>query len=573
MSANDKPTLEGRRNFLKGSAVVGLAGIAAPIGASTVARAGTGPSTLVPADEATDCTPDFLKAPDPIPDSQITKTVTADVVVIGSALSGLSATRSALEAGATVAVIEKSGDIVYRSGDVGVLDTEISRNAGIKIDKAKIVTDIQDYYGYRTNGNLWRLWAENSGAALEWWLGAVPDWQLVDETFILPTHDTDKTYIRLPHWPHPAAFDESKEHYKTYPTVHQFLPDMGNALRAVYNKCVELGAQFSFATWARQLIRPGNEGRVQGVIAQDIDGNYIKFLANKSVILCTGDYAGDPDMLKYYSAEIADIYKFSLYPNKDAAGKTCHTGDGQKMGMWVGGVMERGPHAPVTHTMGGPLGDDAFLLVNANGERFMNEDVDGQRWTNSFERQPKALAFQIFDDNWRDQLGAQGISHGMRNKLADQIEEGNMSAGKSSYITEDMVRDQAKICDTLEDLAEELDLPVEAFVATVKRYNEMAKAGEDTDFFKRADRLFPIEKAPFYGGKAQPMLLVVMGGLRSNAKFEVLDIDFNPIPGLYAAGNAQGGRFAVDYSVVAPGVSHGTALTFGRLAGQQAAKG
>jgi len=116
-------------------------------------------------------------------------------------------------------------------------------------------------------------------------------------------------------------------------------------------------------------------------------------------------------------------------------------------------------------------------------------------------------------------------------------------------------------------------LPVDTFVATVKRYNELAKKKKDTDYYKRSDRLFPIETAPFYGGATGQALLVVMGGLVVNGKCHVCDKNFDAIPGLYAAGNAMGGRFATDYAVTAAGVSHGTALTFGRLAGEEAAKG
>jgi len=254
-----------------------------------------------------------------------------------------------------------------------------------------------------------------------------------------------------------------------------------------------------------------------------------------------------------------------------ANGKLANTGDGQKMGVCIGAQMERGPHAPVSHCMSGPLGDDAFLLVNVRGERFMNEDNDGQHWTNAFERQPQAHAFQIFDAKWREHLACLGIIHGQFYKVGSGGLGGGMSW--SAVTTEQRVLGLAKTANTLEELAAKLELPVEAFTATVKRYNELAHRGNDTDYYKRADRLFPVETAPFYGGRAAPSLLVIMGGLVVSGKCEVCDGKFNTIPGLFAAGNAMGCRFSGDYAVTAAGVSHGTALTFGRLAGQMAAKG
>ena len=562
MDKGKTPDIQGRRNFLKGAVVLGVVG--ASNGANALSGVGSEPAA------AAACEPAWLKAPEAIPDSQIGKTVTADVVVIGSALSGLSAARAALEAGATVAVIEKAPDMVYRSCDVGVINSSIAQKLGNRIDPAEIVTAIQDYYSWRTSADLWRHWAENSGAALDWWLSLVPDYKLIDENFNVPI-GTKEVYVRMPHWPHPKAYDPAKEHYKCFSTVHQILPDMGVALRAVQTRCKELGGSFYYSTWARQLIRSNNEGRVLGVIAQQKDGSYIKFLARRGVVLCTGDYSGDRSMVEHYCPQAADLYPHTIYPNIDANGKLANTGDGQKMGVWIGAQMERGPHAPVNHCMGGPLGDDAFLLVNVRGERFMNEDNDAQHWTNAFERQPQAHAFQIFDAKWREQLACQGISHGQFYKVGTGGLGGGMSW--SAVTTEQRVLGLAKTANTLEELAAKLELPVEAFTATVKRYNELAHQGNDTDYYKRADRLFPVETAPFYGGRAAPSLLVIMGGLVVSAKCEVCDGKFNTIPGLFAAGNAMGCRFSGDYAVTAAGVSHGTALTFGRLAGQMAAKG
>jgi fumarate reductase flavoprotein subunit len=127
---------------------------------------------------------------------------------------------------------------------------------------------------------------------------------------------------------------------------------------------------------------------------------------------------------------------------------------------------------------------------------------------------------------------------------------------------------------TLDDLAEKMKVPVEAFKATVARYNQLARSGKDLDFGKRADRLTTIEKPPFYAGHDQnpAMFLVILGGLNVNPELQVLDKDWRFIPGLYAAGNTMGNRFALDYPTMVPGISHGMCVTFGRTAGTKAAK-
>ena len=142
------------------------------------------------------------------------------------------------------------------------------------------------------------------------------------------------------------------------------------------------------------------------------------------------------------------------------------------------------------------------------------------------------------------------------------------------WTTSQMVEDAVDYkADTLEELFEQMGLPVETAMAEVQRYNELCAAGYDEDFGKTPKRLFPVENPPFYGCSfsAARSMLVMIGGLECDHDLHVLDADDNPIPGLFVAGNNQGRRFLVDYPVIVAGISLGTALTFGRLAGTNAA--
>ena len=107
-----------------------------------------------------------------------------------------------------------------------------------------------------------------------------------------------------------------------------------------------------------------------------------------------------------------------------------------------------------------------------------------------------------------------------------------------------------------------MDVPVDNLLASVKRYNELVALGDDTDFGKRAVLLTPIVKPPYYALKWGPSLLDVFGGALINSHLNVIGVDSNTIPGLYAVGNAAGGMYAVDYPLLLNGNSYGRALAY-----------
>jgi fumarate reductase flavoprotein subunit len=209
------------------------------------------------------------------------------------------------------------------------------------------------------------------------------------------------------------------------------------------------------------------------------------------------------------------------------------------------------------HGPAGPLLSSACLQVNLLGERFQNEDVPIQSNVNAVERQPGKVAWQVFDSKYPEELPYHGIGLG---KIIIATEKIRQKVAKAAIMA-----------NSIEDLAVKMKIPVEAFKATVRRYNKLAHMGRDLDFGKRPDRLFPINRPPYYAGKSGYSLLVVLGGLNINRKLQPLDKNWKVIPGIYLAGNTMGNRFAVDYPTMCPGLSHGMAIHFGRIAGLNAA--
>lgn len=529
--------------------------------------------------EAAGGEPSFLTAPDPIDDSEISEEITADVVIVGCGVAGLCAARSAAEEGVSVAVIEKGTSYNYRSGQYGLIGASFQKELGIETDGNAVIGNLMKEMGYRPDQRLWNVWKDNNGAIFDWFIEPAGDnVDIIDRT--ATEYDASKITLCGLHYPAPEAFDPEKEFSPTYPeATWAFIPDQGSILELNYQKALEAGAEFHFATWARQLIRPNKEGRVQGVIAQDIDGKYIKFTANKGVILAAGDYGHNDEMVKYYCG--GRTYS-GFFGSVDANGNDTNVGEGQQMGIWIGAHMEDGPHAPMTHTLGGALGVDPFFLANQDGKRFCNEDVAGQQLSTQLYRQKGEFGWYIFDDNYPDQVGLMGASHGSVNHIVDEsenphLENAGMTIGRTSVSSREEVEGSAIKADTLEELVTMLDLSEEAqqtLLASIEKYNQYCEDGYDAEFNKTPSRLFPIKTGPFYASKVTAgAMLVCLGGLSVDPEtLQVLDNDFNPIEGLYAAGNNMGGRILQDYPVTIGGVSHSTCMTFGYLTGKNAAK-
>ncbi|MFH1647480.1 MAG: FAD-binding protein, partial [Chloroflexota bacterium] len=251
-----------------------------------------------------------------------------------------------------------------------------------------------------------------------------------------------------------------------------------------------------------------------------------------------------------------NIYMF-YNDNLKAAKEPLNVGDGHRMAMRIGAVMQEGPPASVAHATVGPIGNGAFLRVNIHGARYENEDVPGQSIANSLVRQPGKKVWQIFDAKWEEELPRMGVGLGKMYVVNDILRE--------------RLRDMAVKADTIEELAQKINVPLETFRATLDRYNELGRLGKDLDYGKRPDRLTTVAKPPFYAVLIQQEFLVVLGGLNANMRMQPLDAEGNVIKGLYLAGNTVGNRFAVDYPTMCPGLTHALAYLTGRIAGQNAA--
>lgn len=507
-----------RRSFfgLAGAAAVavsgaGLAGCAAGEPTSQTGQSAQGRSWEV--------------VPEPIGDERIANSVETDVVIVGAGIAGTCAALAAAEAGLSVAVLQKTPDTFSFGSLTAVWNHPHQQEAGI-VDRIDIESEISQWMvacENMPNRNFVNLWRDRSAADIQW----------IQKVF----EDEDGI----------VAWDEGFD-------LAVWI-DWVNGTKTIAEKAEHLGATFYFETPGVQLVREDGDGRVIAVIGENREGEYIRFQAGKGVILCAGDYGGDPEMMEKWLPASVSFQK--SYP------EGMNTGDMHKAALWIGAAMDDAPHCAEIHydLVDGTL-DQVFgaaipwLRVNLDGKRFGNENVDYAFVPMQDPAQPECMHIDIFDDNYEQDWEHMG--EGMyRSDPSPQTaapvfieyldKEGFDHSGMSDYRA--MVEAYVKLglmfkADTLEELAEQVGIrDTASFVETVKRYNQLVEKGVDEDFGKPIEYMPAIKQPPFYGVPRSAYQLACLGGLRVNTSMEVLDEEDTAIPGLYAAGINSGGKW------------------------------
>ena len=575
-----------RRTFLEASGTV-LAGAAAMGAVSSTALAEeAGASTGMPVGpNGMAAGPDAAGlhsweiAPDPIAEEQISDEEDCDVLVIGAGLAGTCATMAALEEGAKVITIDKTNGAspVGRGVHIAGFHTKVQQKLveeGLleEPDYSNVVRRWINWAQGRVKEPLLWEFAHKSGACFDWlydiatangmeallWNGYYkgPDYTEYPVTHIFYQADKYEETVNFTFY-QGAGVGDVYGNAALMPVLYDVVEQKGGAIR--------------WSTKCERLVR-GENGPVTGAIVSNEDGSYTKINA-KSVVIAAGDYAADEEMLKYYSPMTAYAMDARWYmpPN-------CDTGDMHKQAVWIGGAMQKSePHAAVMHLDFGAA-SYGFLHVNWEGKRYKNEDVNTQSKSVTKALQTHKEAFCIYDSHGLEQVKEQidnNLGGGLQwGQLTQPVgAEYNLEAQK--LVLEGEVADgKTYQADTLEGLAAQMGVPAENLVAAVNRYNELCDLGKDLDFGKRPEVMGKIVEPPFYAGKLEADLLTMCGGLRTDLDCHVLDSDDQPIEGLYVCGSTAGEFFgAGDYPTYVPGIGHGRCVTFGRIAGINAAGG
>lgn len=510
----------------------------------------------------------FEIAPEPIADDVIVDAKMADVIVVGCGMSGMVTAASAAENGLSVIVISASEGPVSRGGSNNAAYSKVMEEMGIP----KVSPDWYRTQYMINNGNFkpvfWYKHYNNSEEAMNW---------IIDKATaagIKVTVESGAEYgpediMYTPAGAHSFYVDESELEGAVGTGEPHIAAELARLL------VEDLGVQIDFQTKAVRLVRgaDGISGRVTAVVAQARDGSYVRYEGSKGVVMATGDFTHNRDMMARYAPEVMELCNFDSEVNYDAGLMTngIYDGEGQQMELWVGAAWQKTPNAIMLGRPNlpadNPYTSHTGLMVDKYGERFMNEDVLGGVACATIMHLPESTCYCLWGANRAEEGGPWGKpNYESGAKFADAAEF--IATWDNDSYGYGIVR-----ADTLEELVVQLGLPMTT-LDTVARYNEMCATGEDLDYYKSADKMIGITEGPFYGCSYKPMLLVVLGGTRTNADLQVLDANDEPIPGLFNVGTMIGDFYSGVYTFAMEGMNYGaTCITLPYLLGRDLASG
>ena len=492
--------------------------------------------------------------PAPFAPSDFTGTLETEVLVVGCGIAGLVCACSAAESGRKVTVLEKCAKYSARGFNIGVVNSSLMKRYGIVNDPDEIAREWIKRCGNRCDERLVQLFMRKGPEAMDWLLELTsrPEYNAVPR--LQAALYRGETYREV-FGSHIFVDGPLRREHKGF--------GMGDVLECVYRESVRLGVEFHFNTPMLQLIKEGE--RVVGAAARTEDGQLIAVRASRGVVLATGGIDGNDEMC----ADLAPVAnKVAKKINRPAG---CNMGDGHRAALWAGAAFEDGEFPTMMHPQAIQHPSYCFLFVKPDGTRFMNEDNYLQGRSLGVIKAGLKYAWSVFDSDWKIKIPASlrfggGLYWGEDYALGDpEFDPDRMERAIASGLESGVT----VMADTPEELADKMGVDREGFVRTFHRYNEMCRAGHDDEFGKRKELLIPLDTPPYIGRKFGPALLAVVGGVLVDTQMRCLTEARQPIPGLYAIGNTAGGRYGVDYPMLIPGNSHGTALTFGWLLGRQ----
>ena len=512
------------------------------------------------------------KEPD-IDEAAITETVDTDILIVGAGNGGIFAAAYAAANGLNFRVIEQNGNVQDTRHWYGAIDSAAAKEAGEKpADRAKLLSEISRYASGKCDQRVVKTWINESAAMHDFMRSILEDkygWTC------------DFTSGAEAAWP-----AENAEHNTDYlfpVQEHNYMASESasgkprNELLLDYIR--ELGYDVDFKTSLAKLEKDST-GRITGIIAQSTeDDHFIRYNANKGVLLACGGFPGNPYMMEQLDPLGTSVTTACSYSPADK-------GYGIRAAVWAGANLDK-EAAPMLFDRGivapgvdggyvasdsafggkafpGPIrqynpGTQPFLKVNRNGERFANESSPYNDIVYAAAHQPGRVYAQICDANVLEdakRFHTIGCSAQTRNGGEKYFQ------GK---VDEAVAAGTLFVCDTIEELADKLGFTGEAkdtFLATVERYNELYDKQNDEDFGKPAYRLSAIRTAPFYGCWLGASLLTTEQGIAINDKGQALDNDNKPMPGLYVTGDMSGSFFANNYPCLMAGVAMGRTLTY-----------
>ena len=486
----------------------------------------------------------------------------ADIVIVGCGVAGTGAALAAIESGSSVLVLDKAGE-QHAGGDTR------SSGGGIFRSLEDPTELVENSFGQMS---------------LERATNIIREGKRLTQLLL----DNGAEFLGDDYVPEMAAPEETEIFESGNAPVNMVVGGGTGVYRALKNANDKAGVPIQYETPAKKLIVDPQTAEVIGVVAEQ-QGKRVSIKANKAVILASGGYAGNADLVnQFHLAGVEHGTQGSPYSTGDGLIMGQEAGvalSGLNMGLELGEVLfkvaskEAGTGLPTLQA----VAHDSRIFVNRAGERFMDEQM-------SLHHIRGLVPFLDFDTNpfvtWRDRtfpnlpmfmitdqacldsgpLGLRDIPYGW--SAASGIH--NWSADNKTEIEKGWIVK----ADTLEELAGQLSyqdadgsqvsVSAEALKQTVETYNAQCAAGEGDHFGRLAEGMKPISNGPFYGAEMMTGIIYTIGGLTCNEHGQAVNYHSQPIPRLYIAGD-------ISHGVRAQPLGLAGCFGCGRLAGEHAA--
>lgn len=458
--------------------------------------------------------------------------IDTDIVIVGGGGAGLTAAVEATQAGSSVVVVEKNGFVggntILSGGIYNAPDPELQEPEGIKDSEELFYDQTYEAGDEVANPELVKVLTSQADDGLEWLKS-------------LGMEFSDNI---------------GQGAGSLYPRTHFSVKPNGTGfIDAFMENLDESGnAQILTETTAEHIIM--EDGKAAGIKAKNFDGSDLTINAKQGVVVTTGGFAKNPEMVVEYKNE-------EKWPNLDEKTISTNlgsiTGDGITMSEEVGadlvdmdqmqflylGIPDRGPITGVLD-----LQAEKVLFVNNEGERFVREDGRRDVISKAIFDQPDGTYWMVHSSDVLDFDTAKTVEQEDFKKVVEE--------GKYGWVQ----------ADTLEELAEKMDVPYENLKKSFDDYNKSFDDKVEEDEFDRTLFTYPMKEGPYAAVPRTPALHHTMGGLKIDEGAHVLDKDGNPIPGLFAAGEVTGGIHGANR---VGGNAVVDLVVFGRIAGQNAA--
>lgn len=457
----------------------------------------------------------------------------AEIVIIGAGGTGLAAAVTAGQEGASVIVLETNGfaggNLLVSGGVYNSPEPEMQAKQGIEDSPELFMQQTLAGGDNIANPELVRILAYNALDGLNWLkeLG----------------NEFEDQVIQAPGALHPRS--------------HNTTAPLGSGIIKTYLEHIDKmdNVEILYETKGESLIQ--EDGRVVGVIAKNPDGSKLTVKANKGVIIATGGFSKNAQLvIEYRNAEKWPLLdENSVSTNMDSI-----RGEGIIMAREIGAdVVDMDQMQflylgqPKTGLLSGVFNVSAevTVFVNKEGKRFVAEDARRDVISSAVFAQEDGMMYMLHSAE----------------SLSDPANQLNIDGIPMKELL-DIGAYGWKQGDTLEELAKEIGVPAENLVQTIAEYNEAVDTKNDP--FGRTLLNVKMEKGPFYAIPRVPALHHTMGGLRIDTLARVLDTKGEPIPGLYAGGEVTGGIHGGNRL---GGNAVTDTVVFGRLAAQSAVAG